>query len=144
MFLIVRFYFSPFGPGSPYHRFHNHDVAYYSRLADACDTMLQQRTNYTQHTKPATGGSEDGPFIWLDANNVVWNDIRLGPDDPKLPEAVRALHPDEVLIQPDRVFIGFGIGRMGWAVIWEQDEVNTKRWTLFSNAEGAVKTVYTK
>ena len=139
----ILFYFSPVGPGSPYHRFHSHDAGYYDRLARACDTIIQEHTNYTPHAQASPGHGESA-FIWLDTNNVVWDDIRLSPIDRSLPEAVRALHPEEILLEPDRVFFGFGAGRLGWAIIWQQDDLNKNRWTLSSNAEGFVKTVYTE
>jgi len=78
----------------------------------------------------------------MDANDVAWDETRITPRDPSLPDAVRALRPDEILLAPNRVFIGFGVGRLAWGIIWEQDDTQTNRWTLYSNAEGLVKTVY--
>lgn len=56
-------------------------------------------------------------MLWMDADNVVWEEVRLSPNDASLPSLVQS-HPDEVLLAPKRVFIGFGVGRLGWAIIW--------------------------
>jgi hypothetical protein len=134
-------YFSPVGPGSRYRRFHAQDSAYYSRLAHACDSVLQQHPQFTKHSQ-ASGKQLPALMLWMDANDVVWEQVRLSPQDASLPDAVRVLHPDEVLLAPKRVFLGFGVGRVGWSIIWEQDEIQTNTWTLQSNAEGLVKKVY--
>ena len=81
-------------------------------------------------------------MLWMDTNDVVWEQVSLSPRDSSLPDPVRTLHPDEVLLAPKRVFIGFGVVRLAWSIIWEQDEMQTNKWTLKSNAEGLVKKVY--
>jgi hypothetical protein len=134
-------YFSPVGPGSPYRRFHARDSAYYSRLAHACDSVLQQHPQFAKHSQ-GSGKQLPASMLWMDANDVLWEQVRLSPQDPSLPDAVRALHPDEILLAPRRVFLGFGVGRVGWSIIWEQDEIQTNTCTLQSNAEGLVKKVY--
>ena len=40
------------------------------------------------------------------------------------------------------MFIGFGVGRLAWSIIWEQNLMQTNMWTLQSNAEGLVTKVY--
>jgi hypothetical protein len=137
----VLFYFGPMGPRSPYWRFQSRDADYYSRLAHACDSLLQRHPNFVRHSE-ASSKEAGHAVIWMDANDVVWDQTRLTPSDPSLPDLVRALHPDEVLLAPNRVFIGFGVGRLAWAIIWEQDDTQTNRWTLQSNGDGLVKRVY--
>ena len=134
-------YFGPMGPASPYRRLHGRDAAYYSRLAHACDAVLQQHPHFTKHAE-ASGKQLPTAMLWMDADNVVWEQVRLSPGDASLPDQIRKLHPDEVLLAPRRVFIGFGVGRLGWSIIWEQDEMQTNTWTLQSNAEGLVKKLY--
>ena len=138
--VFFLFYFN-LGPGSPYHRFHNRDANYYSGLAHACDRILQQHPHFSQHKEASTKQGERIP-MWMDANDVLWDQTRLSLNDPSLPDAVRRLRPDKIYLTPRRVFIGFGVGRGAWAIIWEQDEMQTNQWTLHSNAEGLVKTVY--
>ena len=136
--LIGLFFFGPLGPASPYRRFHRRERDYYLQLAGACDGILRQHPTFTRHTD----ASKEFRYTWIDGNDVIWDQIRVTPDDPSLPNTVRALRPDEVLVAPKRVFIGFGVGRLAWAIIWEQDDTQTNRWTLYSNAEGLVRTVY--
>ena len=50
--------------------------------------------------------------------------------------------PDEILLAPNRMFMGFGVGRLGWAIIWGQNDAQTNQWKLDSNGDGSVKTVY--
>lgn len=135
--LLGLFYVSPIGPASPYRRFHNHEPSYYSGLARACDAVLRQHPDFVRHTAATTNS-----IIWMDANNTAWDQTRVTSNDSSLPDVVRALHPNEILLAPHRVFMGFGVGRIGWAVIWEQDDTQTNRWRLQSNRDGLVKTVY--
>jgi hypothetical protein len=131
-------YFGPLGPASPYHRFHNQQRDYYSGLARACDTILKQHPNFTRHTE----ASKERRYLWFDENDVVWDMTRITPNDPSLPHAVQGLSPDEILLAPNRVFIGFGVGRVGWGIIWEQDDTQTNRWRLQTNGDGYVRVVY--
>ena len=134
-------YFGPMGPGSLYHRFHGRDPVYYSRLAHACDSVLQQHPDFTKHSESATN-QQPATMLWMDTDNVLWEQVRLSPKDASLPEPVRALHPDEVLLSPKRVCICFGVGRAGWSITWEQDDMQTNLWIMQSNAEGLLKRVY--
>jgi hypothetical protein len=135
--LVLVFSFSPIGPLSPYRRFNNRDAAYYSRLTHACDSVLKQHNNFTRHTEAG-----HSPFLWMDANQVVWEQAKLAPSDPSVPDAIRTLKPDEILLAPGHVFMGFGVGRVGWAIIWEQDQTQTNQWILKSNGDGLEKIVY--
>lgn len=136
--LVGFIYFGLLGPASPYHRFHNHDQGYYSGLVRACDAILKQHPNFARHTE----ASKERRYLWVDANDIVWDQTRIAPDDPSLPDAVRELHPDEILLAPTRVFIGFGVSRLAWAIIWEQDDTQTNRWKLQTNGDGYVRAVY--
>jgi hypothetical protein len=126
-------------PSTQYRRFLRRDARYYSDLGDACDALLRQHPTFQKHSG-ATGPKSN--LLWMDRNDVVWVQARLSGKETSFPAPIRALHPDEVLLAPGRAFIGFGVGRTGWAIIWEQDQSQTNKWTLQSNADGLVKTVY--
>jgi hypothetical protein len=132
--VAILFYFGPFGPVSRYRRLNRRELDYYSRLAHACDSVLRQHPHFTRHSEPVRAG--ELPLVWIDADNVVWNQIQLSPHDSSLPDIVQELHADEISLAPNRVFIGFGVGRAAWSFLWEQDERQTNNWTLYSNAEG--------
>jgi hypothetical protein len=139
--LAVGLCLSPIGPASPYRRFRARDAEYYSRLARACDSVLAQHPGFTKYSSDS---SKQVPtkILWADANDVIWEQVRLSPKDSSLPQIIRKLHPDEVLLAPKRVYIGFGVGRVAWGIIWGQDEVQTNTWTLQSNGDGLVRKVY--
>ncbi|MEY2428926.1 MAG: hypothetical protein QOJ40_1811 [Verrucomicrobiota bacterium] len=140
--VVVAFYFSPFGPGDPYHRFHQKSVDYYSRLASACDSVLREHPHFTRYSE-TSGQKGEATFTWSDPNGVSWNQVRLSPIDSSLPDLVRELHPDYILLAPSRVFIGFGVGgRLAWSIWWVQDDMETNRWILHSNGEGLLRRVY--
>jgi hypothetical protein len=141
--LSVLFYFSPIGPGSPYRRFHGRDSSYYSRLAHACDSVLSQHPIFTKHPEPIEQGTKFST-LWIDANGIIWDQIKISESDPSLPKAIHALHPDKIYLAPNRVFLGFGESRSAWSITWELDETRTNTWTMQSNAEGWVRKVYTE
>jgi hypothetical protein len=142
--LATLVYFGPMGPASPYKRFHNRNPDYYSKLAEACDSILLQHPNFTRHSETSgkQGNHTSMRMLWMDASDVLWDRTRLSPSDPSLPDIIRALHPGEILLAPGQVFIGFGVSRLGWAIIWEQDDLQTNKWTLKSNGDGYERTVY--
>jgi hypothetical protein len=135
----INLWFSPIGAASPYHRFNGRSRSYYSNLAHACDTVLREHTNFSRFSGVA--GEEPRTPIWMDPDGTSWIQTRLPVADPSLSEAIRALHPHEILLAPKRVWIGIG-ARPDWAIYWQQDDVETNLWTLTSNGEGLERRLY--
>ena len=136
----VLLYVGPSGPGHPYWRFHRRGPAYYSRLGHACDAVLRDHPHFTKHAE-GSGKLRQEMMLWMDDNNVAWEQTRLSATDASLPDVVRELHPDEILLSPNRVWLGFGLGRVAWSITWQRDDVHTNKWTLQSNGDGLVKIV---
>ena len=120
-------YFGLAGAASRYHRFMAKDTAYYSQVAHACDAILQQHP---------IGSSGLQPYAGLPGS------FTLSAQDASLPVPIRALHPDTLILSTNRLYVGFGVGRVAWGIIWEQDEDRTNSWTLDTNADGLQKRVY--
>jgi len=133
-------YFGPLGPASPYHRFHKQNTDYYARLARACASVFQQHRSFSRHQ--TSGKPLELQHVWMDATNGLWDDFVLSPKDPALPDTIQALHPDEILITPKSVFIGFGVSTLSWGIVWAQDEHSTNHWLLLSDAEDVEYIVY--
>jgi hypothetical protein len=123
---------------SQYIRFTEKDQKYYAEIARACDSVLQQNTTFSKHTEAQNPKND---FLWMDASNVVWNQIILSGQDPSLPKAIRALNPNKILIASNHVCICIGV-RPDFTIIWGQDEMRTNAWTLTCNGEGAVENLY--
>jgi len=116
---------------SRYLRFMGKDAAYYTEVAHACDSIM------VQHPPSSTDS------VTLYAHMVLPYTLKLSGSDPSLPKIIRALHADHILVSTNRVFIDIPPERMGgFGVIWERDEMRTNYWTLQSNGDGLVKTVY--
>ena len=98
--------------------FSKQNEAYYRTLASACDAAISQLPK----------GVSQKP-------NVPAN-------DPSLPLPIRQLGADFVDISTERVYIGFGTGRVAFGIIWKQSELNPSDWELMSNADGVTKTVF--
>ena len=120
-------YFGLAGPASRYRRFMSKDNAYYFQVARACDAILQQHP---------IGSSGLQPYSGLPGS------FSLSAQAASLPAPIRALHPDTIILSTNRVYVGFGVGRLAWGIIWEQDEDRTNSWTLDTNADGLQKRVY--
>jgi len=140
---FVLFYRGPFGPASPYHRFHNRGADYYSELARAADVLIVQHTNFIKVSDTTNAPSQWSPK-WINANEVAVYQIKLPTTDPALPRLIRDLNPEEILLAPNRVYMGFGVSRAHWAIIWERDEIQTNTWVLSTNGDGYVRKAYTE
>jgi hypothetical protein len=90
---------------SDYIRFAKKDQQYYAEIARACDSLLQQHSTFSKHTETQNSKND---FLWIDASNVVWNQIILSGHDPSLPKTIRALNPNKILIAPNHVCIWIG------------------------------------
>jgi hypothetical protein len=116
---------------SRYLRFMGKDKTYYSDVAHACDLILHQHPVRSNDT------------VTLYEHMTLPYTIKLSGCDTSLPKIIKALHPDSILVSTNRVFIDIPPERMGgFGVIWEQDETRSNYWTLKSNGDGLVKTVY--
>jgi hypothetical protein len=102
---------------SPYIRFTEKDQHYYAEIAGTCDLLLRQHTTFYKHSEPLSQQHPKTDFLWMDTNNVVWDMITLSGRDPTLPKAIRALHPNKILISPNRACICIGV-RPDYTIIW--------------------------
>lgn len=114
---------------SSYLRFVEKDTAYYRQFADGCDLLLQKHPI----------GTND--WVMRHGYRSPENSIQLSGNDASLPKIIRALHPENIVISSNRVFVGVGVGRGGFGIVWEQDS-GTNGWSLQTFAEGLVKTHY--
>jgi hypothetical protein len=126
--------------GFAYGRFKRQTSNYYSQLARACDSLLQQNKNFS---KRAATASQNLNGVWMDSSNVLWNDVRISGADPSLPKQISSLHANKVFIEPNRVLIEFGV-RPDWVVIWGQSDTQTNTWTLVTNGEGSETILYSE
>jgi hypothetical protein len=120
-------FFGPLGPGSKYNRFMAKDPAFYSQVAHACDSILKQHP---------IGSRPLQPF------HALPGAFSLSAQDASLPPIIRSLHPDTVVLSSNHVYVGFGVGRLAWGIIWEQDEDRTNSWSLSTNADGLERKLY--
>jgi hypothetical protein len=128
-FFGILFCLGPFGPYSPYKRFMDKDATYYKQVAQACDSILRQ------HPKGSKGLQRDA---------ILVDSFDLSTKDLSIPATIHALHPDRIILSSNHVYVGFGVGRLSWGIIWEQDDERTNSWTLSTNADGLNKTLYTE
>jgi hypothetical protein len=116
---------------SPHLRFRHKSAGYYSEVAHACDSVLQQH--------PV--GSNDS--VVFNSGMTLPYTKALSVSDGTLPKIISALHPDMILISTNRVWIEIPPERMGGFVItWEPDDMRTNHWALQSGGDGLVTTVY--
>lgn len=108
-----------FPSGPPYRRFRNHSPAYFTELAEACDSLSAQRPTGT---------------------NLVHS---MSGNDPALPAVIRGLGADEIRVYPNRVWIGIGGDEKSFAVLWEpaHDAANHS-WVLLGDYDGVLETVH--
>ncbi len=100
-------------------RFLSKDQAYYSRVADACDSLLKAKT-IAPEGYVAMSGSEKS-----------------------IPKIIRELSPSKIIISKTGVTILVGQGRPDFGITWKQDVLlGTNQWTLSAGTEGSSKTVY--
>ncbi|MGA3283205.1 MAG: hypothetical protein ABSD57_01945 [Verrucomicrobiota bacterium] len=123
---------------SPYIRFTHKDQKYYAEIARACDSLLQQHPTFSKHTETQNSKNDD---LWIDASNVVWNQVSISGRDPMLPKTIRALRPYQILVAPNHVCIWIGV-RPDYTINWGQDEMKTNSWTLTCGGEGVGESLY--
>jgi hypothetical protein len=100
-----------------YKRFQTQGTGYYSRVAAACQSILEQ------HPMPSVGLSPD-------PERAGWFSV---PADQALPPTIRALNPDVLRVSTNRAYIGFrGAARLHWGIAWFQREDTTNCWALES------------
>jgi len=115
---------------SPYLRFTQRDSSYYRQFASACDLLLRQHPI----------GTND--WVYRKGVRSEENSIRIQRQDPSLPHVIRALDPDDIILSPNRVWIGVGVGRGAFGIVWIQDTAGTNGWTLRTYAESLQKILY--
>ena len=103
---------------SPYLRFTHKGIGYYSEVAHACDSVLQQHQGLASNEEPGDTQFGDGIAIYAEVSG----------SDASLPKIIGALpYPSEILVSSNRVFIEIPPECMGgFAVIWERDETRTQ------------------
>lgn len=129
LWVLLFSVFSPFS--SPYLRFMSKDRAYFSQLAHACDSILQQQPVSSKDT------------VTLYPGMVLSNTMKLSGHESSLPKIISRLHPDMILVSTNSVFIEIPPERMGgFGISWEKDDMRSNYWTLESNGDGQMKKVY--
>jgi hypothetical protein len=98
--------------------FNGQGPEYYSQVADTCSSLM---TNLSS-TTPGT--------------------LVMQPNDPRMPDIIRALRPEYVEVSPARVYITVGRSRPGYAIIWER--VSNSDWRLSTVAENLQKDLYSR
>jgi len=125
--LMFPFLFMP----SPYLSFMGKDTKYYAQVAHACDSLFQQH--------PVSSNNS----VALYPGMVLPFTLRLSGQDASLPKIIRALHPNEILVSSNRIYIEIPPERMGgFSVIWERTGQNTNQGILQANGKGFDETVY--
>jgi hypothetical protein len=99
--VVAPVFFGPLGPGSKYHRFMAKGPTYYLQVARDCDPILKQHPVGSGALQPYRG--LPGSFL-LSAQNA------------SLPPTIRALQPDTIILSSNRVYVGFGVGRLAWGL----------------------------
>jgi hypothetical protein len=116
---------------SRYLRFMHKDNTYYSAIAHACDSILLEH--------PVTSND----VVRFSSHIVVPFRMRISGNDSSLPNIIRQLHPDFVLIGSNYISLTIPPERMGgFGVSWKQDEMRSNYWILESDGDGLVKTLY--
>jgi hypothetical protein len=116
---------------SPYLRFRYKSTSYYSEVAHACDSVLQQHPVSSKDTATFNSGM------------VLPYTLSISLGDVSLPKIISALHPDMILVSTNGVWIEIPPGRTGgFAVTWGPDNLRTNHWALQAGGDGLVKTVY--
>ena len=114
---------------SSYLRFVGKNSSYYRQFAAACDSLLQHRPI----------GTND--WVYEHGRRSLENSIEVSAKDPSVPKIIRALDPEKIVLSSNRVFIGVGVGRGGFGIIWAQDK-GPNGWSLRTCAENLEKTHY--
>ena len=106
---------------SSYTQFVRHDQVYFKRLASDCDSFLKT------HPVGSTGLAADtqpGCF-------------RAEPSEVALPESIRALHPNYVLVSTNGLWVSCGSrNRPGWNFMWQHfmwGLAQEPRWALVAS-----------
>ena len=106
------------GTKSPYESFISHQAPYFAEVAHACDELLKGHQGMTNGF------------------------LELAGNEPSLPGGVLRLGASEVRIYPNRVWIGFEAEKDSFAVLWEPQADDPKSWTLMTDFDGYLRSVY--
>jgi hypothetical protein len=127
-----------------YGHFRSRDVKYYYDFADACDQLRSQFPDSVTNIPPDLIPYGGPPDLLRD---LKWHyqKRKVPGDDQSLPPLIRALKAEYVLFNYDRVFISFGAGRMAWAIMWEQHNLeDDSMWELATNIDGTRQGVFSR
>jgi hypothetical protein len=107
--------------GTPYQRFMRNGPSYYAELAQACESLLQ--------------------LYPVDGKAIV---ELPGVNGLLLPEAIRKLYPESVIVSKDRVWISLDSSPESETVgiAWQRDPTETNSWSLKAYQNGTAVTVY--
>ena len=71
--------------------------------------------------------------------------MKIPGSDRNIPNIIRRLHPDYILVGTNHVSVFIPPEKMGgFGVIWMQDELQTNRWILQTDGDGVLKAIYTE
>jgi hypothetical protein len=107
-------------PSTGYQQFVSKSPRYYLQVADACDKLAAQ------------------------ASTDLASAHRLAGTDSSLPELVRDLHPDYVLIGTNGVGMRIGVGRGSYWIGWSSNPMDATLWELEASVEGSRRTVFSQ
>jgi hypothetical protein len=107
--------------GTPYQRFMSNELSYYAEFASTCDSLLQQYP--------------------VDGTAVV---ELPGVNGLLLPEVIRKLYPESVIVSKDRVWISLDSSpeSEGVSITWQRDPTEKNSWSLEAHHNGVAVTVY--
>ena len=114
-----------------YRRFFHRSTSYYAQIADGCDTIL------------AGHPVSSNDIVYLTPQAVARSAIRLSGDDSSLPNSIRQLSPDFVLVKSNFVSISIPPEREGgFGIIWKRSQMESNLWVLQADNEDEAKIVY--
>jgi hypothetical protein len=138
---IVLAYFAP-GGRLAYRRFQQHDGMYYLQFTHDCDQLLRQHPTFSRYL--SSGPNVPNTRVaWTDGDNITWNYFRIAGKDQSLPPSIHDLHPSNVLLAPDRVWIRVG-SIPGFSIVWAKGRIQTNMWTLVTTGKGYETPLYSE
>lgn len=108
--LIASMLFSC-GKSPTYLSFTARSSTYYANIAGACDTLLLKTAGLANGERKIPGNSNE------------------------LPEILRELRPQYVVVSTNGVFLLIGVGRGGYGIIWTRSDTPDSTWQLKTVAE---------
>lgn len=127
-----------------YDQFRRRGPQYYEHFVDGCEQLMAQYTPPITNSQAAADvAATDDPEERRQLHFFLFKRKILG-DDESLPPIIRNLKSNYILFDPDRVFISFGDGRMGWAIICEPNHQDDSIWDLATNGDGFGQVIFSR